>query len=51
MLWSKLLQNTTYCVKLQFTPYLHYGIMQQGSFANKQTEGGRVWIRRLLAWI
>ena len=48
MLWSKLLQNTTYCVKLKFTPYLHYDVMRQCGLKNNLTEGGPVWIKRLL---
>jgi hypothetical protein len=48
MLWYNLLQNTTYCVKLELTPYLHYGAVGQCGFRNNLAEGGPVWIKQLL---
>jgi hypothetical protein len=48
MLWYKLLQNTTYCVKLRVTSYPIYGLpMRRWGLNRTRTEGGQVWIKRL----
>lgn len=39
MLWSKLLQNTICCVKLEDTAYVHYAGWRYQSAINT-TEGG-----------